>query len=209
MERCRRLTQGHLLLALQATAVASTGLHAAASCSRSTLSLWPPLALRVAASCLMGDASIHHGGRRLSLLGVGSFENSPSCRLQLALLHCNLLLLLPESSAHTDLFDPILSAVNAGLLCAVPGVNDGCRHRADEPTLFYMPHYEASLYDAFFAINWEPSLLLRHVCVLGNNFHNYVIQAKENRSGPAANAKLTLTALQFSGEDGTRGNLAI
>jgi hypothetical protein len=88
---------------------------------------------------------------------------------------------------------------SAGLLCAVPGVNDGCRHRADEPTLFYMPHYEASLYNAFFAVNWEPSLLLRHVCVLGNNFHNYVIQAKENRSGPAANAKLILTALQFSG----------
>nr|BAD21795.1 hypothetical protein [Oryza sativa Japonica Group]BAD21957.1 hypothetical protein [Oryza sativa Japonica Group] len=138
MERCRRLTQGHLLLALQATAVASTGLHAAASCSCSTLSPWPPLALHVAASCLMGDASIHHG------------------------------------------------------------VNDGCCHRADEPTLFYMPHYEASLYDAFFAVNWEPPLLLRHVCVLGNNFHNYVIQAEENRSGPAAKAKLILTALQFS-----------
>ncbi|EEC73181.1 hypothetical protein OsI_07229 [Oryza sativa Indica Group] len=44
-------------------------------------------------------------------------------------------------------------------------------------------------------------LLLRHVCVLGNNFHNYVIQAEENRSGPAAKAKLILTALQFS--DGT------
>ncbi|BAS78709.1 Os02g0484390, partial [Oryza sativa Japonica Group] len=57
--------------------------------------------------------------RRLSLLGVGSFENSPSCRLQLALLHCNLLLLLPESSAHTDLFDPILSAVECASAAAL------------------------------------------------------------------------------------------
>uniref|UniRef100_A0A0D9YSD7 SRR1-like domain-containing protein n=1 Tax=Oryza glumipatula TaxID=40148 RepID=A0A0D9YSD7_9ORYZ len=73
-----------------------------------------------------------------------------------------------------------------------------------------MPHCEASLYDAFFAVNWEPPLLLRHVCVLGNNFHNYAIQAEENRSGPAAKAKLILTALQFSGRGRWhRGNLAI
>ncbi|BAF16391.1 protein SENSITIVITY TO RED LIGHT REDUCED 1 [Oryza sativa Japonica Group] len=144
---------------------------------------------------------------RLSLLGVGSFENSPSSRLQLALaaLLRRDLLLLPESSAHADLFDPVLSAAECAAAAAlgftVPGVNDGCRRRADEPTLFYMPHCEASLYDALLAANWEPPSQLRHVCVLGNSFRNYAIQAEENRSGPAARAKHVLAAERFAWEE--------
>lgn len=144
---------------------------------------------------------------RLSLFGVGSFENSPSSRLQLALaaLLRRDLLLLPESSAHADLFDPVLSAAECAAAAAlgftVPGVNDGCRRRADEPTLFYMPHCEASLYDALLAANWEPPSQLRHVCVLGNSFRNYAIQAEENRSGPAARAKHVLAAERFAWEE--------
>uniref|UniRef100_A0A0E0KXU0 SRR1-like domain-containing protein n=1 Tax=Oryza punctata TaxID=4537 RepID=A0A0E0KXU0_ORYPU len=142
---------------------------------------------------------------RLSLLGVGSFENSPSSRLQLALAALLRRDLLPESSAHADLFDPVLSAAECAAAAAlgftVPGVNDGCRRRADEPTLFYMPHCEASLYDALLAANWEPPSQLRHVCVLGNSFRNYAIQAEENRSGPAAKAKHVLAAERFAWEE--------
>ncbi|KAF0924062.1 hypothetical protein E2562_008390 [Oryza meyeriana var. granulata] len=144
---------------------------------------------------------------RLSLLGVGSFETSPSSRLQLALaaLLRRDLLLLPESSAHADLFDPVLSAAEcaaaAALGFSVPDVNDGCRRRADEPTLFYMPHCEASLYDALLAANWEPPSQLRHVCVLGNSFRNYANQAEENRSGPASKANYVLAADRFAWEE--------
>ncbi|XP_006654936.2 protein SENSITIVITY TO RED LIGHT REDUCED 1 [Oryza brachyantha] len=143
---------------------------------------------------------------RLSLLGVGSFESSHSSRLQLALaaLLRRDLLLPPESSAHAELFDPVLSAAEcaaaAALGFSVPDVNDGCRRRADEPTLFYMPHCEASLYDALLAANWEHPSRLRRVCVLGNSFRNYATQAEENRSGPAAKAKHVLAAERFAWE---------
>ncbi|KAG8066989.1 hypothetical protein GUJ93_ZPchr0005g15927 [Zizania palustris] len=164
---------------------------------------------RVAASRLYGrlllpDSPIRRrlallGPTRLSLLGVGSFDQSPSSRLQLAL--AALLrrdLLLPNSSATADLFDPVLSAAECAAARAlgfsVPDINDGCRRRADEPTLFYMPHCEASLYDALLAANSEPPSQLRRVCVLGNSFRRYAIQAEENRSGPAAKAKHVLAA---------------
>ncbi|CAM0957960.1 unnamed protein product [Alopecurus aequalis] len=141
----------------------------------------------------------------LSLLGVGSFESSPAARLQLALAALLRRDLLPDASAPADLFDPVLSAVECAaavaLGFAVPSVNDGCRRRAGEPTLFYMPHCEALLYDALLAANWEPRAQLRGVCVLGNSFRRYALQAEENRSGPAAKAKLVLEAEQFAWEE--------
>uniref|UniRef100_A0A0D9WC41 SRR1-like domain-containing protein n=1 Tax=Leersia perrieri TaxID=77586 RepID=A0A0D9WC41_9ORYZ len=142
---------------------------------------------------------------RLSLLGVGSFENSPSSRLQLALAALLRRDLLPDESESSDLFDPVLSAAEctaaAALGFAVARVNDSCRRRADEPTIFYMPHCEASLYDALLAANWDPQSQLRRVCVLGNSFRNYAIQAEGNRSGPAAKAKHVLAAERFAWEE--------
>ncbi|KAM0919542.1 hypothetical protein ACQ4PT_008135 [Festuca glaucescens] len=142
---------------------------------------------------------------RLSLLGVGSFESSPAARLQLALAALLRRDLLPGASATADLFDPVLSAVECAaavaLGFAVPSLDDGGRCRVAEPTLFYMPHCEASLYDALLDANWEPRTQLSRVCVLGNNFRRYALQAEENRSGPAAKAKLVLQAERFAWEE--------
>lgn len=141
---------------------------------------------------------------RLSLLGVGSFESSPAARLQLALAALLRRDLLPEA-ASADLFDPVLSAVEcaaaAALGFSVPSLDDGCRRRVEEPTLFYMPHCEASLYDALLAANWDSPAQLRRVCVLGNSFRRYALQAEENRSGPAAKAAHVLAAERFACEE--------
>jgi hypothetical protein len=114
--------------------------------------------------------------------------------------------LLPDSA---DLFDPVLSAAEcaaaAALGFSVPGLDDGGRRRVDEPTLFYMPHCEASLYDALLAANWEPPAQLRQVCVLGNSFRRYAIQAEENQSGPAAKAKHVLAAERLAWEQRVDG----
>uniref|UniRef100_A0ACD5TXR3 Uncharacterized protein n=1 Tax=Avena sativa TaxID=4498 RepID=A0ACD5TXR3_AVESA len=64
-----------------------------------------------------------------------------------------------------------------------------------------MPHCEAALYDALLAANWEPRAQLRRVCVLGNSFRRYALQAEDNRSGPAAKAKLVLEAERFAWEE--------
>jgi hypothetical protein len=131
--------------------------------------------------------------RRLSLLGVGRFESSPAALLQLALAALLRRDLLPDS-ATADLLDPVLGF-------SVPSLNDGDRRRVEEPTLFYMPHCEASLYDALLAANWESPTQLRRVCVLGNSFRWYAIQAEENRAGPAAKAAHVLAAERFAWEE--------
>jgi len=149
---------------------------------------------------------------RLSLLGVGSFESSPAARLQLALAALLRRDLLPEA-ASADLFDPVLSAVEcaaaAALGFSVPSLDDGCRRLAEEPTLFYMPHCEASLYDALLAANWDSPAQLRRVCVLGNSFRRYALQAEENRSGPAAKSPHVPAAERFAREEriGDTGDL--
>ncbi|XP_052166296.1 protein SENSITIVITY TO RED LIGHT REDUCED 1-like [Oryza glaberrima] len=179
MERRCRLARSHLLLTLHAATMAAVG--PARSCFL--------LALHVVAVAAAGTAR-----GRLLLDAMGELALT-------ALLRCDLLLFPPESSAHADLFNPVLSSVEctatAALGFSLPGVNDGYRRRVDEPILFYMPHCEASLYDALLAANWEPPSLLRHVCMMGNSFHNYAIQAEENRSGPATKAKHVLAAEQF------------
>ncbi|KAF8666881.1 hypothetical protein HU200_053405 [Digitaria exilis] len=149
---------------------------------------------------------------RLSLIGVGSFESSPAARLQLALAALLRRDLLPES-ASADLFDPVLSAVECAaaveLGFSVPSLDDGCRRRVEEPTLFYMPHCEASLYDALLAANWDSPAQLRRVCVLGNSFQWYALQAEDNCLGPAAKAAHVLAAGRFAREEriGETGDL--
>ncbi|CAN6336152.1 unnamed protein product [Urochloa humidicola] len=149
---------------------------------------------------------------RLSLLGVGSFESSPAALLQLALAALLRRDLLPDS-ASADLFDPVLSAVEcaaaAELGFSVPSLDDGCRRRVEEPTLFYMPHCEASLYDALLAANWDSPAQLRRICVLGNSFQWYALQAEYDRSSPAAKAAHVLAAAQFACEElvGETGDL--
>lgn len=168
---------------------------------------------RVAASplyhSLLQDSSLRRrlsllGPAHLSLLGVGSFESSSAARLQLALAALLRRDLLPEA-ASADVFDPVLSAVEcaaaAALGFSVPSLDDGCRRCAEEPTLFYMPHCEASLYDALLAANWDSPAQLRRVCVLGNSFRRYALQAEENRSGPAAKAPHVLAAERFAREE--------
>ncbi|KQK07804.1 protein SENSITIVITY TO RED LIGHT REDUCED 1 [Brachypodium distachyon] len=165
-------------------------------------------ASRLYSRLLLPDSPLRHrlaslAPTRLSLLGVGSFESSLAARLQLALAALLRRDLLPDASA--DLFDPVLSAAEcaaaAALGFAVPRLDDGCRRRAAGPTLFYMPHCEAALYDALLDANWEPRAQLRRLCVLGNSFQRYALQAEDSASGPAAKAKLVLAAERFAWEE--------
>ncbi|XP_037474020.1 protein SENSITIVITY TO RED LIGHT REDUCED 1-like, partial [Triticum dicoccoides] len=97
--------------------------------------------------------------------------------------------LLAGASATADLFAPSSSQrLTVECAVAVPSLDDGCGCRVEEPTLFYMPHCEASLYDALIAANWEPRAQLRR----------YAVQAEENRSGSAAKANLVLKAGRFA-----------
>nr|XP_010920766.1 protein SENSITIVITY TO RED LIGHT REDUCED 1 [Elaeis guineensis] len=130
------------------------------------------------------DAQIRNGlarvlgsGREFQMVvyGIGSIESYDPPRLQLALA----VLLRRElgpTVASVDLFDPVLSATECAVVralgCTVVPVDEQGRREATVPTLFYMPHCEAALYDALLEANWRPSMLNRMV-VLGNSFAAY------------------------------------
>ncbi|OEL15428.1 hypothetical protein BAE44_0023554 [Dichanthelium oligosanthes] len=154
---------------------------------------------------LLPDSLLPHRLRllvpaRLYLVGVRSFESFPVACLQLtlaALLRRDLL----SDAASADLFDPVLSAAEYAAAVAlgfsISSLDDRCRCCVEEPTLFYMPHCEASLYDALLAANWDSPSELCRVCMLANSFQRYALQAEDNRSSPAAKAAHVLAARRF------------
>ncbi|KAK8965149.1 Protein SENSITIVITY TO RED LIGHT REDUCED 1 [Platanthera guangdongensis] len=116
--------------------------------------------------------------------GIGSIESYETPRLQLALA-----LRLKEALGDTaagpiEVFDPVLSAAECAVLvslgCTVIA-NDECgRREATAPSIFYMPHCEAVLYENLLNANWKPEMLRRMV-LLGNSFGAYDRSVSEMR----------------------------
>ncbi|XP_042409206.1 protein SENSITIVITY TO RED LIGHT REDUCED 1-like isoform X2 [Zingiber officinale] len=134
---------------------------------------------------------------RMVVYGVGSIESSAPSRFQLALA----VLLrrdLGPSVPSLEVFDPVLSATECAVLAALGGtvipVDERGRREASEPTLFYMPHCEASLYDGLLEVNWRPSCLNRMV-VLGNSFTAYDQYVELGRSAASAAVEMAARRL--------------
>ncbi|KAJ3676390.1 hypothetical protein LUZ60_003802 [Juncus effusus] len=124
---------------------------------------------------------------RLVVYGIGSFESYPAPRLQLALAEL-LRRRLSEDVASAEIFDPVLSAtechVAEELGFKVMLTNEHGRRKVKEPTIFFMPHCEAELYNSLLEANW-PSDLNRMV-LIGNSFSqycNYVFEAGKINGG--------------------------
>ena len=62
-----------------------------------------------------------------------------------------------------EVFDPILSATESRVLenlgCSVLSVNEQGQRQASKPTLFFMPHCEAVLYNNLVQANWRTERL--------------------------------------------------
>ncbi|CAL5380259.1 unnamed protein product [Camellia sinensis] len=75
-----------------------------------------------------------------------------------------------------EVFDPILSGIETWVLeslgCSVLSVNEQGRQQALKPTLFFMPHCEAELYDNLLQANWRSDMLNR-IILFGNSFETY------------------------------------
>ncbi|XP_058103906.1 protein SENSITIVITY TO RED LIGHT REDUCED 1 [Magnolia sinica] len=108
------------------------------------------------------------------IYGIGSIGSYDPSRLQLALA----ILLQRDFDwiGRIEIFDPVISAVEsrvmAALDCSVLSVDEQGRRAAEEPTLFFMPHCEAVLYDNLIEANWRPERLNR-IVVFGNSFGHY------------------------------------
>ncbi|KAK3025257.1 hypothetical protein RJ639_044499 [Escallonia herrerae] len=106
--------------------------------------------------------------------GIGSIESSESSRWQLALA----ILMKRKFSwiGCMEVFDPVISLSESRVLEAlgfsVLSVNEQGRRKATRPTLFFLPHCEAELYDHLLEANWRGGMLNR-IVLFGNSFEVY------------------------------------
>ncbi|CAN0917032.1 Protein SENSITIVITY TO RED LIGHT REDUCED 1 [Linum grandiflorum] len=111
---------------------------------------------------------------QMVIYGIGSIESHETPRLQLSIA----LLMKTNFSwiGDVEVFDPVLSATECRVMevlgCSVLSVNEQGERRAAKPTLFYMPHCEAGLYNNLLRANWEVEALNR-VALFGNSFQVY------------------------------------
>eukprot|EP00898_Chlorokybus_atmophyticus_P002965 jgi/Chlat1/366/Chrsp10S01486 len=110
------------------------------------------------------------GGVDLVLYGVGPVATAPRSRCQLALA----LLLKERLGGVAYIYDPVLEPVELQVAeelgFTLIQEDESCGRAVDRPTLFYMPHCEAHLYDNLLRANWTA---LERLIVLGNSFNHY------------------------------------
>ncbi|XP_044479428.1 protein SENSITIVITY TO RED LIGHT REDUCED 1-like [Mangifera indica] len=138
---------------------------------------------------------------QMVIYGIGSIELYEPPRLQLSLA----ILMKRKFSwiGDIEVFDPILSATEArvfeALGCSVLSVNEQGRRCAIKPTLFFMPHCEAELYNSLLQANW--GAMLKRIVVFGNSFEMYHQHVSEFKSSTIVNtAKNVLAVRRFTNE---------
>ncbi|KAF8395661.1 hypothetical protein HHK36_019611 [Tetracentron sinense] len=140
---------------------------------------------------------------QMVIYGIGSIESYESPRLQLSLA----ILTKRKFSwiGDIEVFDPVISTAESRVLealgCSVLLVNEQGRRKALKPTLFFMPHCEAELYNNLLQANWQAELLNRAV-VFGNSFKIYKQFASEFKSSVVVSAKHVLAVHKFMNEFG-------
>ncbi|ESQ42398.1 hypothetical protein EUTSA_v10014282mg [Eutrema salsugineum] len=108
------------------------------------------------------------------MYGIGSIESYESPRFQLSIA----ILMKKEFDwiGNIEVFDPVLSATESSVLqslgCTVLSMNEQARREALKPTLFFMPHCEANLYNNLLQANWRVDRLSR-IALFGNSFQMY------------------------------------
>lgn len=139
---------------------------------------------------------------QMVIYGIGSIESLDASRLQLSL--AILMKRKLDWIGNIEVFDPILSATESRVLesfgCSVIKINEQGRRRAVKPTLFFMPHCEAFLYENLLEVNWEKHLLTNMV-ILGNRFSEYKKHASVAKDSMLSDSrKHILAACEFTGE---------
>ncbi|KAF3441432.1 hypothetical protein FNV43_RR15346 [Rhamnella rubrinervis] len=134
---------------------------------------------------------------KMVIYGIGSMESYESPRQQLSLA----ILLKRKFSwiGEIEVFDPILSATETQVLealgCSVLSVNEQGRRLAEKPTLFFMPHCEAELYDNLLQANWGAGLL-SHIVLFGNSFETYEQHVSAFKNSAVTESSKHILAIQ-------------
>lgn len=134
---------------------------------------------------------------KMVIYGIGSVESYESPRLQLSLA----ILLKRRVSwiGDIEVFDPILSATESRVLealgCSVLSINEQGRRQAQTPTLFFMPHCEAELYDNLLQANWGVQEL-NCLVVFGNSFETYEQHLSEFKNSSIIDSTRNILAVR-------------
>ncbi|KAL3518666.1 hypothetical protein ACH5RR_021255 [Cinchona calisaya] len=111
---------------------------------------------------------------QMVIYGIGSIESYEPPRIQLSLA-----ILMKRKFTwigDVEVFDPVISLTESKVLsalgCSVLSFNEQGRRQASKPTLFFMPHCEAGLYDNLLQANWGV-LMLNKIVLFGNSFEAY------------------------------------
>ncbi|EXB62663.1 hypothetical protein L484_023959 [Morus notabilis] len=138
---------------------------------------------------------------QMVIYGIGSIESYENPRLQLSLA-----LLLKSKFGwigDIEVFDPILSATESRVLeflgCSVLSINEQGRRKVQKPTMLFMPHCEAELYDNLLQENWRIEHL-NNLVIFGNSFENYEQFVSEFKNSTVASARHMLSAQKFTEE---------
>jgi len=139
---------------------------------------------------------------QMVIYGIGSIELYEPPRLQLSLA----ILLRRDFSwiENIEVFDPILSATESRVLetlgCSVMSINEFGRREALKPTMFFMPHCEAELYNNLLQANWKLNLL-KNIVLFGNSFETYEQHVSLCKNSPIVNSMgYILAARGFTNE---------
>ncbi|KAF5190185.1 Sensitivity to red light reduced [Thalictrum thalictroides] len=139
---------------------------------------------------------------QMVIYGIGSVESYETPRLQLSLA-----ILIKKNFnwiGDIEVFDPVLSKTEIKVLeawgCSVLMVNEQGRRQVLKPTLFFMPHCEAVLYDNLLQANWRAEHL-NQVVLFGNSFDKYEQHMSEfKNSAIVDSAKFILGVRKFTVE---------
>ena len=111
-------------------------------------------------------------------LPIDLFANGPPLTSTLA--RCTSL----QAPGQLFLYEPVLSAGErraAELLgCTLIPTDEECRRHVSKPTLFFMPHCGARLYNNVLYANWGPEAICNLVLV-GNSFGAYALRHTDAR----------------------------
>lgn len=111
---------------------------------------------------------------QMVIYGIGSIESFEPPRLQLSLA----VLMKRRFSwiGDVEVFDPIISFTESKVLeslgCSVLSVNEHGQRQVSKPTLFFMPHCDAQLYDNLLLANLRADSL-NQIILFGNSFSEY------------------------------------
>ncbi|KAG8379254.1 hypothetical protein BUALT_Bualt07G0069500 [Buddleja alternifolia] len=134
---------------------------------------------------------------KLVIYGIGSIESFEPPRLQLSL--AILMKRKFDWIGEIEVFDPIISLVESNVLtplgCSVLSLNEQGRRKVLEPTLFFMPHCEAELYDNLLEANWRIDQVNRLI-VFGNSFSEYEQHVSVVKSSAVENSRKHILAVR-------------